>query len=137
MTIQRGRGFVPNHAEFGMHIRSEVARKPALLIAAKIAALANATAPVQGETAKESRQRKAQAPVKGGYKSGPDGNLSVGRNTRAIAVVFNKTPNAMAGEVATGPGKKNPRTLFNAAVTVSIAELGTFDGYGKSGRLGA
>lgn len=139
MSLQRGRGFVPNYVEFGKHVRSEAARAPAVLFAEKVAAFANATAPVQvGDAArkKESKERKAKDPVKGGYRVIPRGNATFKGSVRAIAVVVNTTSNAVAGEITQKPGAKNPRTLFKAAVAVSIAEFGSFDGYGKSGRLG-
>lgn len=139
MAIERRYGFVPNHAEFGHHIRSAVARRPAMQIARKIASLANDTAPVSKDDPikpRESRKRRMAAPIKGSYIARPDGNLRIGEYTRAIAIVENRTPNAMAGEVTSSSKQRNPRTLFKAAVRVSITELGVFDGYGKAGRLG-
>lgn len=130
MGIETRSGFKPNHREFGMHIRSEEARRPANIVARKIAIVANATAPVQGDTGKESRRRKREKPVRGAFRAVTGrkaGNLRVGRNSRAIAQVVGKAPGIVYSEGGTKNQKPN-RTLLRAAITVSMREFGKWDG---------
>lgn len=123
MSLETRSGFVPDHTEFGLHIRSEIARKPALQVAKKIAKRANATAPY-AEKKKGDRRRRH---LKGSYTARPDGILKVGRNTRAIAVVESTVLEASTQEFGTKTQKAN-RPLLRAAIAVSIEEFGRFDG---------
>lgn len=111
-------GFEPNHREFGQHIRSEIARKPALLVAAKIARRANARAPFD-----PNRDPNDKSPrLKGSYKSGKDGNLKIGTNSRAIARVYSLVKHADPVEF----GNKTTRAqhvLTGAAISVIITDL--------------
>lgn len=113
--ISTKEGFEPNHREFGMHIRSETARKPALMVAAKIANRANARAPFDPDNEDGKH-------LKGSYKSGPDGNLRVGRNARAIAKVWTDDDAGTPVEF----GNKTTRAqhvLTGAAISVIITDL--------------
>jgi hypothetical protein len=137
VSVERRRGFRPDHKSFGMHIRSEVAREPAMQIAREIAKLASATATIQSpeSTARESKKRRRRKPVAAsGYKARPDGNLMVGKSfpaSRAIAVVEIINPNAPFDEGGTKNFRGN-RTLIKAAHKVSVRKLGRFDGYGAA-----
>lgn len=118
MALITKEGFEPNHKEFGLHIRSEVARKPAVLIAEKIASRANARAPI---TVKKQGDRR-RVHLKGSYRAGPDGNLRVGRNTRAIAVVESKVEEAVFREFGT-EDQPASHILLNAAIGVVLTDL--------------
>ena len=127
MTLETRKGFVPDHKEFGLHIRSKEARQPAVTIAIKIANLANATAAVQDpeERRKKTRRRKV---LKGSYKVVlPKTPLRVGRNARAYAIVQSTTLEASTQEFGTST-QKPKRPLLRAAIAVSIEEFGNFDG---------
>lgn len=133
MTLERRRGFREDHKDFGMHIRSEVAREPAMQIGREIAKYASATATIQKDDPlkpRESKKRRRRRSIKAsGYRARPDGNLRVGRNTRAIAVVEIINPNAPFDEGGNKYFRGN-RTLLKAAQVVSVRKLGRFDGEG-------
>lgn len=115
-----------------MHIRSEVAREPAMAVGREIAKYASATATVQDpeQARRESKQRRRRKAVKAsGYRVRPDGNLRVGQNTRAIAVVEIINPNAPFDEGGNKHFRGN-RTLLKAAHVISVRKFGRFDGYG-------
>lgn len=122
MGLETRRGFVPNHREFGMHIRSEVARKPALQIATQIAAVANAIVSVQGPNKREGKRRAAGRPAKGSYTLKKVGNINVAGNFRAYAEVESRVPSAIALE---GGGKHThpQRPLLKAALAVCESEI--------------
>lgn len=132
MGLEMRRGFVPDHKEFGLHIRSEIARKPAVQVARKIAARANATATTQTPMEKRARQPKRAKLVhlKGSYEVVlPKTNLRVGRNTRAYAEVQSRVLEASTKEFGTRT-QRPKRPLLRAAIAVSIEEFGSFDGRG-------
>lgn len=137
MSLERRRGFRPDHKEFGMHIRSEVAREPAMQVARDIAKYASATATIQNpESArKESKARRRRKPVSvSGYKAIADGNLTVGKDfpaTRAIAAVEIKNLNAAFDEGGNKHFRGN-RTLIKAAHVIAVRNFGHFDGYGST-----
>lgn len=111
-------GFEPNHREFGQHIRTEVARKPALLVAAKIAARANIRAPFDA-----NRDPNDKSPrLKGSFKSGKGGNLRVGRNSRAVARVWTLVKHADAVEFGNRTTKAQ-HVLLGAAISVVVTDL--------------
>lgn len=114
-----------------MHIRSEIARKPAMQIAKLIAARANANAPVQGDTSREGKRRQAAPPAKGSYVAASAGNVKIAGNFRAAAVVYSRAVAAIALEGASHYKEKAPRPLLKAAMEVSVEELGRFDGHGS------
>lgn len=123
MSLQTKEGFEPNHEEFGLHIRSAIAQKPAVQVAMLIATRANNTAPF-AEKKKGDRRRRH---LKGSYKARPDGNLKVGRNTRAIAIVESTLLEAATAEFGT-QYQRAQRPLLRAAIAVSIEEFGKFEG---------
>lgn len=127
--IETRQGFIPNHQEFGLHIRSEIARKPALQVAAKIAARANQTAATQDPEEKRKKSRRRRV-LKGSYVVGiPKAPLRVGRNTRSYATVESDVFEATTQEFGTKTQRPR-RTLLRAAIAVSIEEFGRFDGRG-------
>lgn len=123
MALERRTGFRPNQKEFGLHVRSEIAAKPSVIIAKKIAKEANATAPFAPKKKGDKRRRH----LKGSYKARRDGNLRVAKHTRAISVVESTVREAVFDEIGTKTQKPR-RTLLKAGIAVSIEEFGTFDG---------
>lgn len=117
MVLERRDGFKPDHRSFGKFILTEEARKPALEVAAKVAALAAKTAP----------RSKRVRPGKTGhmadkFKVGKDEYTAKNGNTRAGAVVSNDDPAAAPNEFG-GPRNKKHRMLGRAG-----AAFGEFRG---------
>ena len=127
MSLETRQGFVPDHKEFGLHIRSEIARKPAIQVATKIAERANETAPF-AEKKKGDRRRRH---LRGSYRVKPT-NVRVGRNSRASAMVYSELIEASTNEFGT-KSQKARRPLLRAAIAVSVEEFGRFDGSGPKG----
>ncbi|MBC7593726.1 MAG: hypothetical protein H7288_07295, partial [Kineosporiaceae bacterium] len=127
MTLETRKGFQPNHKEFGLHIRSPIARRPAILVAIKIARRANATAAVQDPILRKQKTRRRKI-LKGSYKVVlPKTPLRVGQNSRAYAIVESTTLEASTQEFGTKTQRPR-RPLLRAAIAVSIEEFGSFDG---------
>lgn len=122
MSLVTKQGFEPDHREFGLHIRSEIARRPPMQVARKIARIANATAPFAPKKKGDRRRRH----LKGSFVARPDGVLRVGRNTRTVAVVESTVREAAPNEFG-GPGQDPQHTLRSAAFVV----LGTEPGLGE------
>jgi hypothetical protein len=130
MSLETRTGFHPNQREFGLHVRSEVAGRPPLQVATKIAARANMAAAFRPKVRGDKKSRH----LKGSYHARRDGNLRVGKHTRAIAVVESDVVEASTKEFG-APGQPAERPLLKAAVAVSIEEFGKFEG-GLAGRPG-
>lgn len=116
--LETGVGFVPNHKEFGLHIRSEIARKPSLLIARKIAGVANHSVAFRPKRKGDKKRRH----LRGSYRARPDGNLRVGLNTRAISVVESTVLEASTEEFGTRFHRPS-YPLLRAAMLVIHVEL--------------
>lgn len=118
----RGRGFEPNHREFGLHIRSEVARKPAVIVATEIAEKATAAAP-RGDRRRTDefspgvRRRTASTPLRVKKIS-----VLAGGNRRASAEAYSISPSFVKAEFGT-KYQRPQHTLLRAAVGV-MAERG-------------
>lgn len=122
MSYLTKEGFEPNHREFGMHVRSEVARAPALQVATKIAQRANAIAPFDPDKAAKSKRRRR---LRYSYTAGPTRTIRVGRYGRAAAQVYSDVIEASTQEFGTSTQPAN-RPLLRAAFLVIIGEgLGT------------
>lgn len=122
MSLVTKQGFEPNHKEFGLHIRSEVARKPSLQIAEKIAAVANHSAPWQPEEIKAKKAPDRRRRLRDSYVARADGNLRVGRNSRAISVVESTVLEASTQEFGTR-FQRPSYPLLRAAMLVIHVEL--------------
>lgn len=126
MALETRSGFHPDQAQFGAHVRSDIAAKPSLIIAKKIAAHANENAPFAPKKRGDKRRRH----LKGSYVGRRDGNLRVGKHSRGISVVESTVPESVNVEFGT-PSQKAQRTLLKAGIEVSIQEFGHYDGKGE------
>lgn len=116
--LETREGFQPNHKEFGLHIRSdESVRLSAEPIAKLIALEANTNAPF--DPVKRNRNRRH---LKGSYRARRDGNLRVGRNSRAIWVVESSVLEASTKEFGT-ESQRPEYPLLRSAMIVVASEL--------------
>lgn len=126
MTLETRRGFHPNQREFGLHVRSDIAARPSLQVAIKIAARANETVPFREKVKGDKKRRH----LKGSYHARRDGNLRVGKHSRGISVVESTVLEASTKEFG-APGQPAERPLLKAAIAVSVEEFGHYDGRGE------
>lgn len=111
----KGEGFVPNHKEFGLHIRSKEAGAPPKLFAEEIAARANATAPVGDEARRDEfnpgqRRRRAKGSVRVKVL-----NVRVGQNSRRSAEAYSLSPSFIKNEFGR-KGQRPKHTLLRAGI---------------------
>lgn len=138
MATRAGNRFQPDHVGFGLHIRSEVARGPAMFWGRKIAMRANATAPYEavrndkGQFASKRRRKSAStAHLKGSYHVRRDGNMRIGKYTRAVAVVESNVRHAAPIEFG-GKGYRGRHILRNAGMqVVSASGVGSIGSVSK------